>query len=73
MVNAHNTCFHFQVADLRFLNNYVSLAKLRGVRKNCTVVMGDFQRNVINFRLLRIFYIKPIVLDSIVKVWDGLM
>jgi hypothetical protein len=65
--------FIFRVVDLRFLNNYVSLAKLRGVRKKCTVVMGDFQRNVINFRLLRIFYIKPIVLDSIVEVWDGLM
>jgi len=49
-------CLNFQgVADLSLLNSYVRLAKLRGVWKNCSVVMVDFQRNVINFCLPRIF------------------
>jgi hypothetical protein len=55
MVTAHDTCLNFQgVADLSLLNEYVRLANLRGVWKNCTVVMVDL-KNVINFRLLRMF------------------
>jgi hypothetical protein len=56
----HGECISLNflgVPDLSFLNKNVRLAYLRGVWKNCTVVLVGFQRNLTNFRLLRFFYI----------------